>query len=140
MSPETTPSDRFISETPIRVRYAETDAMGIAHHAAYIVWFEAGRSDWMRQHAGMSYADFEAMGYGLPVTRLEARFVAPCHYDELVTVLSWVESVRSRQITFGYRVVSGEGETLATGCTEHLCVDRQGRVCAIPEAIRALLK
>lgn len=136
----TPPPNRRISETPIRVRYAETDAMGIAHHSAYIIWFEAGRSDWMRQFLGMSYADFEAMGYGLPVTRLEARFIAPCRYDELVIVQSWVASVRSRQLTFGYRVVSQEGKTLATGLTEHLCVDRQGRVRSIPEEIRKQLK
>ena len=135
----TTPPDRLISETPIRVRYAETDAMGIAHHSAYIVWFEAGRSDWLRQYGGMSYADLEAMGYGLPVTRLEARFIAPCRYDELVTVLSWVESIRSRQITFGYRVVSRDGKTLATGLTVHLCTDRQGRVRTIPRELRTLV-
>jgi len=133
------PTSDFVSETPIRVRYAETDAMGIAHHSAYVVWFEAGRSDYMRQR-GSSYAEFEAKGYGLPVTELDARFVRPAFYDEMVVVRTKLHSLRSRKLTFEYEVVrEGTGELLASGHTSHICVDERGVAITIPEFARKLL-
>ncbi len=134
------PTDRFVSETPIRVRYAETDQMGIVHHSAYIIWFEAGRSDWMRQR-GSSYAALEARGYLLPLSEVSARFIAPAHYDELVIVKSWVEEIKSRKLTFGYEAMNAEsGQLLATGFTSHICTDRSGRVTTFPAEVFALLK
>lgn len=129
----------FFSETRLRVRYAETDAMGIVHHSCYVVWFEAGRSDYMRQ-LGSSYAEFEAQGYCLPVTELDARFVRPAYYDEMVVVRTRLQSLRSRKLTFEYQVVrEATGELLASGHTAHICVDRRGMVTAIPDFARALL-
>lgn len=134
------PTDRFVSETPIRVRYAETDKMGIVHHSAYIIWFEAGRSDWMRQR-GSSYAAFEARGYGLPLSEVGARFIAAAHYDELVIIKSWVEELKSRKLTFGYEAINAEtGQLLATGFTSHICTDRAGRVTTFPADMVALLR
>ena len=129
----------FVSETPIRVRYAETDAMGVVHHSAYVVWFEVGRSDWLRQR-GPSYAELEAAGHFLPVTELWARFVAPAHYDKLVTVRTWVDELRSRQIRFAYEVSDLSGRTLVVGRTTHLCTTRDGRVVAIPASLRELAR
>ena len=128
------------AETTFPVRYAETDAMGVVYHANYIVWFEVGRGDCMRQK-GWEYADFEAQGYFLPVSELDARFSAPARYGDRVTVRTWVEEVRSREVTFGYEVVKGDtGEVLATGHTKHICTDKGGRVRAIPKEVREVLQ
>ncbi len=128
----------FISETPIRVRYAETDSMSIVHHTAYIVWFEAGRSDWMRQQ-GSSYAEFERAGYLLPLSEVGARFLLPARYDELVVVRTWVSDLRSRKLTFAYEVAR-EGTLLVTGFTTHIVTDRAGRVTTWPTEVRRLLE
>jgi len=129
-----------IVETDLRVRYAETDAMGIVYHGHYIVWFEVGRGEYMRQQGG-DYAEFEAQGYYLPVIELDARFLAPARYGDLVTVRTWVEEMRSRGVTFAYEVVMREtGQTLATGHTRHVCVDREGQVRRLPQKLRALLR
>lgn len=132
----TTPSG-FVSETPLRVRYAETDAMGIVHHTAYIVWFEAGRSDWMRQQ-GYSYAQFEKAGYLLPLSEVGVRFLLPARYDELVVVRTWVSDLKSRKLTFNYEVVR-DGTVLVTGFTTHIVTDRSGRVTTFPPEVRRLL-
>lgn len=134
------PPTGFVSETPLRVRYAETDAMQIVHHTAYIVWFEAGRSDWMRQR-GSSYASFEASGYLLPLSEVGARFLVPARYDEMVVVRSWVAELKSRKLTFNYEVVrQADGERLATGFSTHIVTDRAGRVTTFPPEVRQLLE
>ena len=130
----------FVTETVLRVRYAETDAMGIAHHASYVVWFEAGRTDYIRQR-GKSYADLEAEGFRLVVAELGARFLAPAVFDEEVVVRTRLKSLRSRTLTFAYEVLrKTTGEKLATGYTTHICTDHQGRVRLIPPAFRAMIE
>ncbi len=139
MTVKASAKDVRVHETTVRVRYAETDQMGLAHHTAYLVWFEVGRSSLMRAH-GASYGDFEREGFFLPVVECFARFVAPAKYDRLVKVRTWVEAFKSRSLTFGYEVVDEEsGQLLATGYTKHLCTDREGRTRRFPEAWRALL-
>ncbi len=129
----------YVHETTFHVRYAETDQMGVAHHTAYFVWFEEGRSDYMRAR-GASYQDFERDGFFLPVVECCARFVAPAHYDRLVTVRTWVSELKSRSLTFEYEVVDAEtGQILATGHTKHLCTDREGRPHRIPAEWRGRL-
>jgi acyl-CoA thioester hydrolase len=120
------------AETTFHVRFAETDQMGIVHHAAYFVYFEEGRSALSRQH-GVPYSRLEKMGYSLALAEAEARYVAPARYDERVTVRTWVEALRSRGITYRYEVVrADDGQVLVTGRTKHVCIDREGRVCRIP--------
>jgi acyl-CoA thioester hydrolase len=127
-------------ETTFRVRYAETDQMGIVHHASYVVWLEEGRSQWMRAH-GNSYAQFEKAGLLLVVSELYLRYKQPARYDQRVTVRCWVESVRSRQIQFNYEVVDAEtGAVFVEGYTQHICLDRQGRVTRIPDRWTAFLR
>ena len=133
-------------ETTLRVRYAETDAMGIVYHSNYIIWFEVGRGEYMRQQGG-DYADLEAQGYYLPVIEVQVRYLAPARYDDLVTVRTWVEEARSRQVTFAYEVVMAEaasasetGQLLVTGKTKHVCVDEEGMVKRIPQSMREMLK
>jgi len=127
-------------ETTFRVRYAETDQMGIVHHASYVVWLEEGRSQWMRAH-GNSYAHFEKEGLLLVVSELCLRYKQPARYDQRVTVRCWVESVRSRQIRFSYEVVDAEtGAVFVNGYTQHTCLDRDGEVIRIPAKWQGFLR
>lgn len=128
-----------VSCTTLRVRYAETDAMGVVHHSRYIPWFEVGRSDWMRE-AGLSYADFTRMGYYLTVVEVGARYHKPAYYDELITVRTWVAAVRSREIRMEYEVVNATGETLVTGFTRHICITHDGRPVRLPQVLLDLLE
>jgi acyl-CoA thioester hydrolase len=128
----------MIVDTSFRVRYAETDAMGIAYHANYIVWFEVGRGEFMWQQGG-SYADLEAQGYYLPVTEVKARYLSPCKYGDVITVRTRVAELRSRQVVFGYEILNAAGQSLCTGETIHLCTDREGRVRSLPAWVRELL-
>lgn len=133
------PDDRFVSETTFYVRYAETDAMGIAHHSAFVVYFEEGRSDYMRQRDS-SYADVEASGYYLPVTELGARFVGTARYSQRVTIRTWIDETRSRRLTFAYEVVDTDSEdVLVTGFTRHVWTDAQGNVTTVPDQWRKFL-
>jgi acyl-CoA thioester hydrolase len=132
--------DTDVIQTTFRVRYAETDQMGIVHHASYIVWLEEGSSQWMRAY-GNSYAHFEKEGLLLVVSELCLRYKQPARYDQRVTVRCWVESVRSRQIQFNYQVVDAEtGAVFVEGYTQHICLDRQGRVTRIPDRWTAFLR
>ena len=127
-------------ETSFHVRYAETDAMGIVHHANYIVWFEEGRSAFMRAYE-TSYRLFEAEGVQLAVSEVQARYLAPAIYDQRVTIRCWVESIQSRKMRFGYRVSAAESkQLLVTGHTEHICITTEGQVARIPPKWRALFK
>jgi acyl-CoA thioester hydrolase len=131
---------RIYSETTFRVRYAETDLMGVVHHSAYVVYMEEGRSDLGRKY-NVSNAALERMGFSLAVSDLQVRYAASARYDDLITVRTWIEQVRSRGITFAYEVINaGSGQLLVSGRTRHICVDRAGQVCRLPEAWIAPLK
>jgi acyl-CoA thioester hydrolase len=133
------PSDRFVSETTFHVRYAETDAMGVVHHTKYLVYFEEGRSDYMRQRE-RDYAEVEASGYYLPVSELGARLVGAAGYGQRVTVRTWIEELRSRRLTFAYEVLDAEsGDVIVTGFTRHVWTDRDGKVTTMPPQWRGIL-
>lgn len=120
--------------TSLRVRYAETDAMGVAHHANYPVWFEVGRSDLMRA-LGLSYAEVEAQGYYLMLTDLGVQYRRAARYDEALKLLTWVEEVRSRTVRFAYELHGPTGERLATGHTAHIVTDHDYRPQRLPNDI-----
>lgn len=131
------PTDRFVAETSFYVRYAETDAMGIVHHASYIVYFEEGRSNYARQR-GHDYASFERSGLYLTVAEVSARYLNPARYGQRVTVRCWVAEMQSRAITFGYEIVEADSHTLfVSGFSKHICITHDGRVTKLPEAWRA---
>lgn len=109
-----------------RVRYAETDQMGVAHHAAYPVWFELARSELARAR-GIPYGSWEERGYFLVVTELHCRFFRPAHYDQLITVGVRVAERKSRGFVFAYRVENQQGQLLAEGSTGHILVDKRTR-------------
>ena len=124
--------------TEIRVRVADTDLMGVVYNSNYLVWFEIGRTELIRSR-GMSYAEIEKRGFSLPV--IEARFVVrqPARYDDLVTIETSVGRLRSRQVTFVYRVHRG-GELLVEGETTHVPVEHsEGRAVPLPNWLAARL-
>ena len=126
-------------ETTFHVRYAETDQMGVVHHAAYVVWLEEGRSEWMRAN-GTSYAQFEKDGFMLAVSEVNIRYRQAAHYDQRVTIRCWIDEVRSRQIKFCYEVIDTEqGAVLAQAFTKLICLDFSGQVTPLPEKWRHLL-
>lgn len=131
------PESAFIVEASFNVRYAETDAMGIVHHASYIVYFEEGRSTYARAR-GSSYADFERTGHYLVVAEVHARFIQPARYDQRVTIRTWISEAKSRSVEFSYEIVNAETRALlVTGASKHICTTRDGRPARLPDAWRA---
>jgi acyl-CoA thioester hydrolase len=128
-----------IIETTFYVRFAETDLMGIVHHSQYIVWMEEGRSDLMRRK-GFTFDQWERVGIAFAVSELQLRYHAPARYGERVTVRTRVESLRSRQIVFGYEIVNADsGQALVTGTVKLIAVDKQNQVRTIPAEVQRLL-
>jgi len=127
-------------ETEIRVRYAETDKMGIVHHSNYLIWFEAGRSELCRDR-GFSYKAMEAEeGALMVVAESYCRYKSPAYYDDLLLVRTQVAEIRSRSIRFIYEIVRPSDELLiAEGETLHLVTDQEKRVRVIPEIYKELL-
>ena len=124
----------------VRVRYAETDQMGRAHHVHHLVWCEAARTAWLRER-GASYAELESRGVLLPVSRVSVDYRRPVRYDETVRVETWPEAVRSRSVTFRYALRRPpDGELLAEAETELVCVDGEDRIRRMPDDLRTLLR
>jgi acyl-CoA thioester hydrolase len=121
-------------DVDIRVRYAETDQMGVAYYANYLIWFEVGRSEFCREK-GFRYADLEAMGYKLVVTDVHCRYRSSAQYDETVIVRTRLKDANKRMITFGYQILrkDQEEEVIAEGETQHICVDSNGKTKSLPE-------
>ena len=117
-------------ETTIRVRYAETDRMGLLHHANYVVYFEAARTEMLRKR-GFSYRDMEDAGHLLVIVGVSVKFKRPAHYDDLLTVRTTVERVTHVKIIHNYEVLR-DGVLLAEGQSTLACVDRGGRPQALP--------
>jgi acyl-CoA thioester hydrolase len=116
---------------PIRVRYADTDALGVVYNAVYLAWFEIGRTEWLRAR-GLPYSEVETRGLSLPVTEASIRFRAPARYDDLIEIETDLQLVRSRVVAFGYRLYRGECR-LAEGRTVHAPLDASsGRAIRIP--------
>jgi acyl-CoA thioester hydrolase len=128
------------SETQLRVRYAETDQMGVVYHSNYVIWFEVGRVETLRK-LGLTYKQLEQQGCHLPVVEVRCRYKAPARYDDLITVRTRLKKVRSNLIRFGYEIVrSADGTLLAEGETVHLTLDDQGERRAFPEQYLAALQ
>jgi len=125
--------------TELRVRYAETDRMGIVYYANFLVWCEVGRVEFMRALGG-SYADLEAQGYGLAVAEASVRYLAPARFDDSVRIETTLVGVRSRAVTFDYVISNAvSGVRLATAHTALVSIDASGRPTALPAEFRALL-
>ena len=125
--------------TELRVRYAETDRMGIVYYANYLIWCEVGRVEFMRALGG-SYAELEAQGNGLAVAEATVRYLAPARFDDPVRIDTRLVGVRSRAVSFDYVIShAGTGVRLATAHTALVSIDASGRPTALPAEFRALL-
>ncbi|CAN5192103.1 thioesterase family protein [soil metagenome] len=137
------PSVTAVAPVELRVRYAETDQMGVVYHANYLIWCELGRTDLMRQ-LGASYAELERRGVYLAVSDAALRYHAPARYDDRIRVRTEVERVRSRGVTFGYliaRAAEDEGEArLVSATTTLIARDAQGRGRSLPADLVATLR
>ena len=124
-----------VHDTIVRVRYAETDQMGVVYYANYLRFFEAGRNEFIRAK-GLRYRDFEAHHrLTLPVVEAGVRYQVPARYDDLVSVETSLAEVRRASARFDYRLVREDGELLATGHTLHACVNLKGRVQRMPQEL-----
>ena len=122
----------------VRVRYAETDQMGVVYYANYLVWFEVGRTDLLRQN-GWSYREMEVDGYSLPVIDVQCTYKAPAKYDDEIEVRTTGGMVSPVRMKFNYEVVrTADHGVLAAGSTVHATLDRAGKPCRLPERVRAL--
>ena len=121
-------------ETTIRVRYAETDRMGLLHHANYAVYFEAARTEMLRKR-GFSYRDIEDSGHFLVIVELGCKYQKPAYYDALLTIKTFVERVTHVKLVHRYEV-RRDGTLLAEGNSTLACVDKEGRPQALPEMFK----
>jgi acyl-CoA thioester hydrolase len=127
------------SVSRLRVRYAETDQMGVAWHGSYFAWFEVGRTDLLRER-GMTYRELEEQDLFLPVIEARAAYVRPARYDDLLEIRTRVTLHSGARVAFEYEVhTAGHASALATGFTAHAAIDGRGRPRRLPTELRRLL-
>ena len=120
----------------LRVRYAETDRMGVVYYANYLVWFEVGRTEWLRE-TGRSYREIEVEGISLPVIEAHAEYRRPARYDDDLEIRTSVVLISPVRLRFNYEIWrQGEQSPLATGHTVHAALDPNGRPCRLPDRVR----
>ena len=125
------------SNSNLRVRYAETDQMGVVYYANFLVWFEIGRTDFCRQH-GFAYREMEEQdGLYIMVAESRCRYKAPARYDDDILVRTCLKEMRRRVLIFAYEIYRDD-ELLAEGETVHVVTDREGHPRALPEKYREL--
>jgi acyl-CoA thioester hydrolase len=125
-------SEPRVHESRVRVRYAETDQMGVVYHANYLVWMEIGRVELVRS-LGLEYKKLEAEGLFLSVVEANCRYLWPARYDQEVVIETRVREASSRMVEFGYRLREAEsGRLLAEGHTRHLWLNRDWRPTRLP--------
>jgi acyl-CoA thioester hydrolase len=131
---EPTATGPLTSRMPLRVRFVETDLMGVVHHATYFVYFEAGRVDWLHKR-GVSYDSWAKQGVHLPVVDARVRYRKPARFDEELTVVTTCAAVTRVTVRFVYRIERG-AELLCDGETLLACVGNDLTAKRIPEGIR----
>ena len=127
------------SATELRVRYAETDQMGVVYHAHYLVWCEIARTDLIRTF-GASYRDLEARGVRLAVAEASVRYIAPARYDDRIRIETQLSGVTSRTMVFDYVILNADSaERLATARTTLISLNESNRVVTLPADVRRAL-
>ena len=122
----------------VRVRYAETDKMGVVYHSNYLIWFEIGRTDWLRD-TGLTYREIEAEGIQLPVIEAHCEYRQGARYDDDVEITTRAKKLSPVRVQFDYEATRrADGATLATGYTVHAAIDRQGRPVRMPDRVKDL--
>lgn len=132
----------IVTTVEIRVRYSETDRMGVAYHSHYLEWAEVARTEHLRRH-GVRYRDLEERGFLLTVSEAAVRYLRPARYDDLLRVTAWLTEAGSRRVVFAYRVErAGDGEAalLATLTTALVSISPDGRTLRLPDDALAALK
>jgi acyl-CoA thioester hydrolase len=125
--------------TLVRVRYAETDRMGVVYYSNYLVWFEVGRTEWLRE-TGWSYREMELDGVSLPVIEAHCEYRQPARYDDEIEITTRAALLTPVRIRFDYDVTRVRDQVLAaSGYTVHAALDVKGRPCRLPARVRSLL-
>jgi len=127
------------STSVIRVRYADTDQMGVVYYANYLVWFEVGRTDWLRD-CGWTYRAMESEGFSLPVIEAHCEYKSSARYDDEIAVTTRARMVSPVRLAFDYDLERrGDGVGIAAGYTVHASLDRSGRPVRLPARVKELL-
>lgn len=130
----------YKNQTQIRVRYGETDQMGVVYHANYASYFEVGRTEWLREY-GITYKSMEETGVILPVISLEIKYKNSARYDDLLTIKTSIKKLPSARIEFDYELVNESGDLLATGSTDLVFIDmKRNRPMRCPDYLLDKLK
>jgi acyl-CoA thioester hydrolase len=125
-------------DVPLRVRYADTDRMGIVYYGTYPAYFEVGRTEFMREK-GLTYRTLEEMGFHLVVSGIEIKYYNPATYDDLLTVRTSISEIQSRGVGFTYSI-RRDGLTIAQGKTKHICVTAGRKPVRLPPLLVEILK
>ena len=130
----------YKNQTQIRVRYGETDQMGVVYHANYASYFEVGRTEWLREY-GITYKSMEETGVMLPVISLEIKYKNSARYDDLLTIKTSIKKLPSVRIEFDYELVNESGDLLATGSTDLVFINmKRNRPMRCPDYLLDKLK
>lgn len=137
---EITDSPSFTSVSTVKVRYAETDQMGVAYYANYLVWFEVARSQYCND-CGFSYRDMEReTGLFLIVAESYCRYKTPARYEDELIVRATIKELTRRTVRFTYEIERADGAAIATGETLHVLMNAEGRPSSMPEKFREMLR
>lgn len=126
-----------VHETEIRVRYQETDNMGVVYYGNYFTWFEVARTEYFRS-LGLVYRDLETKGCYLMVAGASCRYKSPAKYDDIVTIKSSIPEIKNSSLKFEYKLFVG-GRLVATGDSVHVFTNRSGKPVRMPEDVRKTL-
>ena len=126
-------------ETEIRVRYKDTDRMGVVYYGNYLTFFEVGRAELMRA-LGFPYSTFETEGYSLVVTEAKAKYHGNVGYDSIVTIRTRIGDIRPVRVRFDYEIVNEHRQSLVTGHTVHACVNSASKPMKIPSNLREIIE
>jgi acyl-CoA thioester hydrolase len=134
----TKPGSSPTRQTRVRVRYADTDRMGVVYYANYLVWFEIGRTEWLRE-AGLNYRDMERDGISLPVIEAHCEYRQSAGYDDDLEIQTRASLLTPVRVRFDYQVVR-VGDTIASGYTIHAAIGPKGRPCRLPAHVAELMR
>jgi acyl-CoA thioester hydrolase len=129
--------EKSTTVSQLRVRFCETDLMGVVHHATYLVYFEAGRVEWLRRR-GITYADWTARGVQVPVVDAQVQYRAPSRFDDVLSIETTLARLRTVSLDYTYRILRGE-TLIAEGSTRLACIDGAHKLLRIPDTIQAAL-
>ena len=132
------PGGSSLRTSRVRVRYAETDRMGVVYYANYLVWFEVGRTEWLRE-TGWTYREMEQHGIALPVIEAHCEYRQPARYDDDIEIRTRAALLTPVRIRFDYELVRADNTLVASGYTVHAALDAAGRPCRLPPRVTEML-